>query len=246
MHTKIIVLPLDFSTTSTASKDVTGNGNEFEKVRAVSKTSLNSTAIPPPLLDRGKERSLYPGGVSCLILGSCPEGRSQVSVKKTKSSPKSKMKSDIPSVLWSGQADFALNKQEEKKFDSLSPVDEGESERSSQLGNSTDLDEAGVEGSEVDAKGNVGDEGRVVVGDVDGSEVVVVGGDEDGVIGVDGDEEVVVKESGSDEGIVGDCRNKDGVVVVVVVDEGVVVGDGGDEGEGVSGEGRGAFKALRA
>ena len=179
-------------------------------------------------------------------MGSCPEGRSQVSVKKTKSSPKSKMKSDIPSVLWSGQADFALNKQEEKKFDSLSPVDEGQSERSSQLGNSTDLDEAGVEGSEVDAKGNVGDEGRVVVGDVDGSEVVVVGGDEDGVIGVDGDEEVVVKESGSDEGIVGDCRNKDGVVVVVVVDEGVVVGDGGDEGEGVSGEGRGAFKALRA
>ena len=58
MHTKIIVLPKDFSKTPTASKDVTGNGNEFDKVRAVSKTFLNSTAIPPPLLDRGKERSL--------------------------------------------------------------------------------------------------------------------------------------------------------------------------------------------
>ena len=67
-----------------------------------------------------------------------------------------------------------------------------------------DFDEVGVVGSEVDAKGNVGEECRVVVGGVDGVEVVVVGGDEGGVLVVDEDEEVVVVERRSGGGMVDD------------------------------------------
>ena len=173
--------------TSRASKVVVAKGKFVENARETSSTSLYKTAIPPPLEDRGKERSLYPGGVNCLILASCrPSGLNHVSVKNTRSRPISKIKSEIASVFWFGQADPALNKHEEKMLESVSPIDDWEQEF---LEITDRSDTLGDVNKDAEAKGSVG------VGGDGGGGVVVVGGVASGDEGA-----VVVVGSSGDEG----------------------------------------------
>ena len=128
------------------------------------------------------------------------------------------------SVFLSGQADPALNKHEEKMFESVPPMEEKEleSDRHSLL---TDIShKVGDVNKEDEAKGSVevgGDGGVDVVVGVAGGDrgaVVIVGSSEDG------GRVVVVVSRGDEVGVV-DGRGDVGVVVA---------GDGGVEGVDIS------------